>query len=138
MAASLSLSTKLLLALAGLFGLFYLAMGILWLVAPVVAAGALGASLLQGTGFATQLGDSASFFICSGLFMLLGVLRRNASFLFAGGLLIGLVAPVRLLAWQVYHAPLTLEPIVAEVVTLLVLFAAARAVRSSRAPAAGS
>lgn len=138
MAASQSLSTRILLAFAGLFGLFYLAMGVLWLVAPVVAAGALGASLLQGTGFVTQLGDSASFFLCSGLFMLLGVLRRNASLLFAGGLLIGLVAPVRLLAWQVYEAPLTIEPIVAEVVTLLVLMAVARAVRSNQIQSVGA
>lgn len=129
MSTSLSLPAKILLGLTVLFGLFYLAMGVLWLAAPAVAAGALGASLSQGTGLVTQLGDSASFFICSGLFMLLGVVQRNSSLLFAGGLLIGLVAPVRLFVWQYYQAPLTLEPIIAETVTFLVLMSAARTVQ---------
>lgn len=129
--AALSLSARLALGATALFGLLFLAIGVMWLVAPAGAAGALGATLLEGTGLATQIGDSASFFVCSGLFMLYGAYARNASYLMAGALLIGLVAPARLIAWQVHGAALTLQPIVAELITFAVVFAAARALRRS-------
>ena len=129
MTNTLSLPAKLALVVTALFGVLYLAIGLAWLGVPAVAAGALGASLLQGTGLATQVGDSAAFFICSGLFMLYGVFARNSSFLMAGALLIGLVAPARLIAWQVHGAALTLDAIVIEIVTFLVVLTAARSVR---------
>lgn len=131
MTQSLSMSGKLTLGLSALFGLLYLGFGLAWLTAPSVIAGALGASLLQGTGLSTQLGDSAAFFLCAGGFMLYGVLKRHSSYLVAGGLLIGLVAPARLIAWQVHGAVLMMEPIVIEVITCVVLLLAARAVRQS-------
>jgi hypothetical protein len=61
--------------------------------------------------------------------MLYGVMKRDSGFLMAGALLIGLVAPARVLAWQMHGAALTLEPIVIEVLTFVVVFSAARAVR---------
>lgn len=131
MSSSVSLPGKLALGFTALFGVLYLCIGLAWLTVPAVVAGALGASLLQGTGLATQLGDSASFFLLSGIFMLYGVAKSNSSYLMAGALLIGLVAPVRILAWQVHGAALTIEPIVIEVLTFLVVFAAARTVRKA-------
>jgi hypothetical protein len=129
----ISLPGKLALGVSALFGVLYLAIGLGWLAAPAVVAGALGASLLQGTGLATQLGDSASFFLCSGLFLLFGVFKRQSSFLMAGALMIGLVAPARIVAWQLHGAALTIEPIVIELLTFLVVFSAARAVAATRA-----
>ncbi|WOJ96606.1 hypothetical protein R0137_15345 [Congregibacter brevis] len=128
MTQTLSLPGKLALGVSALFGLLYLSFGLAWLGAPSIIAGALGASLLQSTGLATQLGDSAAFFLCSGLFMLYGVFRRHPSYLMAGALLIGLVAPARIVAWQVHGAALTMDAIVVEIITFLVVFSAARAV----------
>jgi len=125
----LSMPAKLALGVTTLFGLLYLGFGLAWLVAPGAISAALGASLLDGTGLATQLGDSAAFFLCSGAFMLYGVFSRHSSFLMAGALLIGLVAPARIVAWQFHGAALTIEPIVVEVLTFLVVFFAARALR---------
>ncbi|MFK7828913.1 MAG: hypothetical protein AB8B57_03960 [Congregibacter sp.] len=131
MKPSLGISAKLALALAAVFGVLYLSIGIMWLVQPAVIAGLLGATLLKGAGLATQLGDSAAFFLCSGVFMLFGVLRRRPSFLLAGAWLVGLAAPARIIAWLGHGAVLTLEPIIVEVVTFLVVFAAARSLKSS-------
>ena len=125
---SLSMPGKMALGVTTLFGLLYLSFGLAWLAAPAKIAAALGASMLQGAGLSTQLGDSAAFFLCAGAFMLFGVFRRHSSYLMAGALLIGLVAPARLIAWQVHGAALTVEPIVVEVLTFLVVFFAARAV----------
>ncbi|MFT7288084.1 MAG: hypothetical protein ACI87W_002199 [Halieaceae bacterium] len=131
MSTGLSIPAKIALGLTALFGLLYVAIGFAWLAAPGMAAQALGASLLEGTGLAAQLGDSASFFLCSGLFMLYGVYSGKSSYLTAGALLIGLVAPARLIAWQLHGAALTVEPIIIEVLTFAVCMAAARAVRKS-------
>ena len=131
MASTLSLPARLALGISVLFGLLYTAIGLAWLFAPGAAAGALGASLLQGTGLATQIGDSAAFFLCSGLFMLYGVFSRSAPWLTAGAILIGLVAPARLIAWQLHGAALTLDAIVIEIITLVVVLSAARAVRTA-------
>ncbi|MEM7690908.1 MAG: hypothetical protein AAF194_00490 [Pseudomonadota bacterium] len=129
MASSVSLGRKILLGIAALFGALFTIIGVTWLVMPVIASGALGASLLSGTGLATQIGDSASFFLGAGLFMVYGVIKRSSSFLMAGALLIGMVAPGRLIAWQVHGADLTPEPIAIEVLVFLLVAAAANAVR---------
>ncbi len=65
--------------------------------------------------------------------MLYGVARRNSGALMAGGLLIGLVAPARVVAWSAHGADLTLQPIIIEVITFLSLFAAARQLRANGA-----
>lgn len=129
MSSTLSLPAKLLLGLTVLFGLLYFSFGLAWLAAPAVIAGALGASLLQGTGLATQIGDSAAFFLCAGGFMLYGAAKREAGALVAGALLIALVAPARLLAWQFHGAALTIEPIAIEILTGVTVFFASRAVK---------
>jgi len=129
MTQTVSLAGKIALGLSALFGLVFSLIGLLWLVAPAIAAGALGASLLQGTGLATQIGDSSSFFFCAGVFLLFGVFRRNASLLVAGALLIGLVAPARVVAWHLHGAALTLDTIAVELLTLAVALVAAAAVR---------
>lgn len=131
MYSPLSITQRSALRVSILFGLMYLAIGLAWIAAPAVAARALGASLLSGTGLATQLGDSVAFFVSAGAFMLYGAYRQSASYLTAGAVLIGLVAPVRLIAWQVHGAALTVEPIVIEVLTFVVLMHAARAVAKS-------
>ncbi|MDP5070767.1 MAG: hypothetical protein NWQ45_07700 [Congregibacter sp.] len=131
MSQPLSLPGKLLFGITAVFGLLYLCFGLAWLAAPSVIAGALGASLLGGTGLATQLGDSAAFFLCAGGFMLYGLFKRHADFLVAGALLIGLVAPARLIAWQFHGAALTIEPIVIEVLTFLLVIAASRSARAA-------
>ena len=129
MAPPLSLPARIGLAFSALLGLTFLAIGVAWLTVPSAAAGALGASLLQGTGLATQVGDSASFFLCAGFFLLYGALGRRAPWLMAGALLIGVVAPARIIAWAAHDAALTLGPIVIECVTFIVVALTARGLR---------
>ena len=54
---------NLLRALTALSGLALLLIGLGWWVHPVAAADMLGASLLEGTGRSTQIGDSGAFFV---------------------------------------------------------------------------
>ncbi len=57
---------NLLRALTALSGLGLLLIGLGWWVHPAAAAEMLGASLLEGTGRSTQIGDSGAFFIGAG------------------------------------------------------------------------
>ena len=49
-----------------LLGLGLLLIGLGWWVHPAAAAEMLGASLLDGTGRSTQIGDSGAFFVAAG------------------------------------------------------------------------
>ena len=52
--------------LTALLGFALLMLGLGWWIHPEPAAHLLGATLLEGTGRSTQIGDSAAFFIGSG------------------------------------------------------------------------
>ena len=81
--------------LTALSGLGLLLVGIIWWLQPATAAEILGASLLDGTGRSTQIGDSGAFFIGVGGLLALGAIRKQAALVMSGGLLVGLVIPGR-------------------------------------------
>ena len=106
------------------FGLFIFGLG--WWVHPAEAAGMLGATLLDGTGRTTQIGDSGAFFVGAGLMLLWGAIQRNPALLLAGGGLIGLVIPGRVLSAAIHGGSQTPDEIIAEcvILTLAVVTAA--------------
>ena len=63
-----------------LLGLGLLLIGLGWWVHPAAAAEMLGASLLDGTGRSTQIGDSGAFFVGAGGLLAIGALRKQADF----------------------------------------------------------
>ena len=118
---------RILTGLAWLVALLFTGIGLRWLIQPTGSAEALGMVLLDGVGRSSQIADLASFFLAAGLMTAVGLLRRMPVLLLAAGLMIGAAAPFRVLAWAVHGAAFTPEPILVEVVTLVVLLAAARA-----------
>ena len=110
--------------IAGLFGLMMFAMGLRWLVDPSGAAAGIGMPVLDGLARSSQIGDLGAFFIVSGGFALLGVIKRNAALLYAPAALVGVAALFRLLAWLVQGAAFAPEFIVFELIMCAVfLFA---------------
>ena len=91
--------------LTTLSGLGLLLVGIIWWLQPATAAEILGASLLDGTGRSTQIGDSGAFFIGVGGLLALGAIRNQAALVMSGGLLVGLVIPGRVLSATPMAAP---------------------------------
>ena len=67
---------RIITVLSGL-GLFLI--GVIWWLQPAAAAEMLGASLLDGTGRSTQIGDSGAFFIGAGGLLALGAIRNHAA-----------------------------------------------------------
>ena len=115
-----------------LLGLPLLLLGLGWWVHPGPAADLLGATLLEGTGRSTQIGDSAAFFIGSGALLTWGAIRCNATLLIVGGSLIGLVAPGRIISAAVHGGAWTSNEIVAECVIFLIALYTAFQVHESK------
>ena len=100
-------------ALSAIIGLGLFIFGLGWWVHPAEAAGMLGATLLDGTGRTTQIGDSGAFFVGAGLMLLWGAIQRNPALLLAGGGLVGLVIPGRVLSAAIQGGSQTPDEIIA-------------------------
>lgn len=121
----------LLRTLTGLSGLGLLVFGLGWWVHPAAAAEMLGATLLDGTGRTAQIGDSGAFFVGAGIMLLWGALRKMPTLLLAGGGLIGLVVPGRVLSASMHGGSQTPDEIIAECILLLLAVITAAAVSRS-------
>ena len=121
----------LLRTLTGLSGLGLLIFGLGWWVHPAAAAEMLGATLLDGTGRTAQIGDSGAFFVGAGIMLLWGALRKVPTLLLAGGGLIGLVVPGRVLSASMHGGSQTPDEIIAECILLLLAVITAAAVSRS-------
>ena len=116
--------------LSGL-GLFLI--GVIWWLQPATAAEMLGASLLDGTGRSTQIGDSGAFFIGAGGLLALGGIRNHAALVISGGLLVGLVIPGRVLSATTHGGAWTPDEIAGECIVLVVALLTASAIHRQNA-----
>ena len=113
-----------------LVGIPLLILGFLWVFALATAAANLSSELLTGAALTTQIGDSVAFFLGTGFLLIMGGLRRDATMILIGGSLVGLVAPARIIAALVHGGDMTIEPLVVEVVTLIVAWVAAKQIKN--------
>ena len=74
---------------------------------------------------------TAGFF--SKWYLVLGALRNNASWILAGGCLVGLVAPARILAVLLHGGEWTFDALAVEIVTLAAACATAVVIRRTAA-----
>ena len=121
---------RIITAVSGL-GLFLI--GVTWWLQPATAAEMLGASLLDGTGRSTQIGDSGAFFIGAGGLLALGAIRSHAVLVISGGLLVGLVIPGRVLSATTHGGAWTPDEIAGECVVLVVALLTAAAIHRQNA-----
>ena len=116
--------------LSGL-GLFLI--GVAWWLQPATAAEMLGASLLDGTGRSTQIGDSGAFFIGAGGLLALGAIRNRAALVISGGALVGLVIPGRVLSATTHGGAWTPDEIAGECIVLTFALLTAAAIHRQNA-----
>lgn len=121
---------RIITVLSGL-GLFLI--GVIWWLQPATAAEILGASLLDGTGRSTQVGDSGAFFIGAGGLLSLGAIRNHAALVISGGLLVGLVIPGRVLSATTHGGAWTPDKIAGECIVLVVALLTAAAIHRQNA-----
>ena len=121
---------RIITVLSGL-GLFLI--GVIWWLQPATAAEILGASLLDGTGRSTQIGDSGAFFIGAGGLLALGAIRNHAALVISGGLLVGLVIPGRVLSATTHGGTWTPDEIAGECIVLVVALLTAAVIHRQNA-----
>ena len=121
-------------ALTALSGLGLLLIGLGWWIHPAAAAGMLGASLLEGTGRSTQIGDSGAFFIGAGARRAWGAIRKSATLTLVGGILVALVIPGRVLSATTHGGAWTPDEIAGECIILILSLATAWVLRRQAEP----
>ncbi len=113
-------------AIAGLPGVFFVVIGLIWLVAPGFAASQLGMTLLTGVGLSTQIGDLASFFLVMGGSILIALYTGQRVWLYPSFMLLGLAAFGRIVAWGFHGAAFAIDMIAVEVIVAGLLFMASK------------
>ncbi len=117
---------KVLTAVVSLMAVIFLAAGLLWLIAPSSASSLLGMPLLTGVALSTQIGDLSSFFLSSGLFIIIGLLTRKSTWFYLPVTLLSVAAFGRIMSTLIHNAPLALDLIIPEIVSAAILFLAAK------------
>jgi hypothetical protein len=118
---------RILRVLVALPGIFFVVMGLRWLVDPAGAAGDMDMELLDGIGRSTQIGDLATFFLALGMMILVGLITSQRRWFHVPALMLLGAAIFRVLAWLLHDAALAGQLIALElVVACLLLFAASR------------
>jgi len=118
---------RILRALVALPGIFFVVMGLRWLVDPAGAAGDMDMELLDGIGRSTQIGDLATFFLALGMMILVGLITSPRRWFHVPALMLLGAAIFRVLAWLLHDAALAGQLIAVElVVACLLLVAASR------------
>lgn len=119
--------SKVLRVLIALPGIFFVVMGLRWLVDPAGAAGDMDMELLDGIGRSTQIGDLAVFFLALGMMILVGLITSQRRWFHVPALMLLGAAIFRVLAWLLHDAALAGQLIALElVVACLLLFASSR------------
>lgn len=113
-------------AIAGLPGVVFVAIGLIWLVAPGFAASQLGMTLLTGVGLSTQIGDLASFFLVMGGSILIALYMGQRVWLYPPVMLLGFAAFGRVVAWAFHGAAFAIDMIAVEVIVAGLLFIASK------------
>jgi len=118
---------RILRVLVALPGIFFVVMGLRWLVDPAGAAGDMDMELLDGIGRSTQIGDLATFFLALGMMILVGLITSQRRWFHVPALMLLGAAIFRVLAWLLHDAALAGQLIALElVVACLLLVAASR------------
>lgn len=113
-------------AIVGLPGVVFVAIGLIWLVAPGFAASQLGMTLLTGVGLSTQIGDLASFFLVMGGSILIALYTGQRVWLYPPVMLLGFAAFGRVVAWAIHGAAFAIDMIAVEVIVAVLLFMASK------------
>lgn len=119
--------------LGGLGALMFILQGIQWIVTPAAVAESLGMPLLEGIGASTQIGDLGSFFIVSGIMMVMGQLPGRSHWFYPPAMLVLGAAVMRTLAAVSGYADFAGPFIVFEIVMGTILIVIGRQLGKSAA-----
>jgi hypothetical protein len=105
---------------------YFIVIGVRWIVAPAGVVDMFGLSLSQGVGLSSQIGDMSAFFLTLGICMLIAVITLQESWFYPPMILLALTALGRVLAWLLHDAAFAVDLIVPEVLIAGLLYIACR------------
>lgn len=111
---------------ASIFAGLFVAMGLIWLLAPGFIAAQMRMDLLTGDGLSTQIGDLASFFLTLGGSIAIALITMRSVWLYPPVMLLTFAAAGRLLAWGLHGAGLAIDMILFEIAVATLLLVVAR------------
>ena len=115
---------RLLQGAVGLLSIFFIVLGIRWLVDPSASAIGLGLAPQVGLGLSSQVGDLSAFFLVTGLGILFGLASGNRLWYYPSVMLLLAAAIGRTIAWLFHDAAFAPLLIATEIgVGLLLVFA---------------
>ena len=118
--------------LLSVVGLFFVFMGLRWMVDPSGVAPELGLTIETGLGLSSQIGDLSAFFLVVGLCLFAGLVTGRRTWFYPSAMLLLIAAVGRIVAWVVHGAAFAPQLIVFEIIVALLVLGGARIVASSK------
>ena len=112
--------------LVGLIAIFFIVLGIRWLIDPSASAIGLGLAPQVGLGLSSQIGDLSAFFLVTGLGILFGLASGDRLWYYPPVMLLLAAAIGRTIAWLFHDAAFAPLLIAFEIGVGLLLFLASK------------
>ena len=122
---------KLLVVLNAINGIFFIAIGLLWVISPYEAGANFGIlEISEGLGRSSLIGDVGSYFFCIGLMMILAAYTLRSIWFYAPAMLLGVTALFRVISWAAHDATFATQFIIIEILLITLLLVTSKRMSS--------
>ena len=122
---------KLLVVLNAINGIFFITIGLLWVISPYEAGANFGIlEISEGLGRSSLIGDVGSYFFCIGLMMILAAYTLRSIWFYAPAMLLGVTALFRVVSWAAHDATFATQFIIIEILLITLLLVTSKRMSS--------
>lgn len=122
---------KFLVVLNAINGIFFIAIGLLWVISPYEAGANFGIlEISEGLGRSSLIGDVGSYFFCIGLMMILAAYTLRSIWFYAPAMLLGVTALFRVISWAAHDATFATQFIIIEILLITLLLVTSKRMSS--------
>lgn len=122
---------KFLVVLNAINGIFFIAIGLLWVISPYEAGANFGIlEISEGLGRSSLIGDVGSYFFCIGLMMILAAYTLRSIWFYAPAMLLGVTALFRVVSWAAHDATFATQFIIIEILLITLLLVTSKRMSS--------
>ena len=122
---------KFLVVLNAINGIFFIAIGLLWVISPYEAGANFGIlEISEGLGRSSLIGDIGSYFFCIGLMIVLAAYTLRSIWFYAPAMLLGVTALFRVVSWAAHDATFATQFIIIEILLITLLLVTSKRMSS--------
>ena len=120
-----------LVVLNAINGIWFIAIGLLWVISPYEAGANFGIlEISEGLGRSSLIGDVGSYFFCIGLMMILAAYTLRSIWFYAPAMLLGVTALFRVISWVAHDATFATQFIIIEILLITLLLVTSKRMSS--------